>query len=89
MVPAEGNHFRQVSESMAVLTVTALSHANIERQHTMFTIWFTNFGYAPPKTWNSFYEAVAAAREYCFECSISEAGTMIASWSPISGLRHW
>lgn len=54
----------------------------------MFTIYFTNFGYASERTFRTFNEALAYARSKCFECSILLDGQLEATWSPLRGLSR-
>ena len=53
-----------------------------------YRVFFSNFGYFAEPTFASLDEAAAYSRSKCFETTISTtAGDIIASWSPIGGLR--
>jgi hypothetical protein len=58
----------------------------------MFQLRFTNFGYTDHCSFFKFEGAVERAKKCGFECTIIEWGItdeerVVASWSPINGLR--
>ena len=57
----------------------------------MFTVYLTNFGYPLTPSFNTLEEAIAAARKACFEAGIirldDNGKTLVATFSPISGIR--
>lgn len=59
----------------------------------MFQLYFINFGYTDHCSFYKFEDAVKRAEKCCFECNIIEWGDtdeerVVASWSPISGLKE-
>jgi hypothetical protein len=52
----------------------------------MYSVNFINFGYS--RQFATLGEAVEAARKAGFESSITMAGALYATYSPISGLSH-
>lgn len=52
----------------------------------MFTVYLINFGYNLTPSFNTFEEAVEAAKKACFECTICITSGPIATWGPICGL---
>lgn len=64
----------------------------------MFKIHFTNFGYWSDRRFATLDEAIAFSRSRCFEVGIYEDhapnrvsahGPLVASWSPLGGLRTY
>lgn len=54
----------------------------------MLYVHFTNMGYAAPRTFETLTDAVAYGVRCCFEFTVQTAGgSILATWSPISGLR--
>jgi hypothetical protein len=61
----------------------------------MFRVYFTNHGYYADRRFSTFEEAVAYGKNVHFEFQVRHQGIMrddnylIATWSPIGGLRHY
>ena len=59
----------------------------------MFFVYWTNMGYASSESFATLEAAVAYARSKCFEATILKGGVqtgdIVASWSPIGGLREY
>jgi hypothetical protein len=53
----------------------------------MFSIFFYNFGYASERMFDGFDEAVRFAKSRCFECNITKGNEVVATWTPLNGLR--
>ena len=53
----------------------------------MFSIYWYNLRWAPEKIFDSFDLALAFAKKHGFECNIIKEQEVLASWSPIGGLR--
>lgn len=54
----------------------------------MFTVYFTNYGYAAPYEFTSIQEALDHARRCCFQAAIMAEGRVLATWCPIGGTRY-
>lgn len=55
----------------------------------MFQVFFTNFSYFSQETFTSFDEALTYGKSKCFEFSIHHNREVLASWSPLYGLRDY
>lgn len=55
----------------------------------MFRIWLTNFQYFLDFAADTLDAAIEKAKTTSFECSIYEGDNLVASWSPIGGLRRY
>jgi hypothetical protein len=53
----------------------------------MYTVHFTNFGYRSSKEFDSVDEAVQFGKDKGFEFNVQNGSLVVASWSPIGGLR--
>lgn len=53
-------------------------------------VHFTNFDYFAQQTFTSLEDAIAYGKQKCFEFSVwpENMSIMLASWSPIGGLRN-
>lgn len=54
----------------------------------MYRIYLTNFGWFTDQKYDSLVEAIQAAREAHFEASIHFNETLVATWSPIGGVKY-
>ena len=54
----------------------------------MFTIFFTNMGYARDEQYASLELAVEASRQFGFQTTILQDGKTVACWCPLAGLRR-
>lgn len=54
----------------------------------MFTVYFTNFGYAAQDCFSSQELALAHAKRCGFQAAILADGHLIATWCPIGGTRY-
>jgi hypothetical protein len=52
-----------------------------------YRIYWTNFGYYSQDEFTTLAEAIAYGKSKCFEFQISHDCNVVASWSPIGGLR--
>lgn len=59
-----------------------------ERSGGQISIFFTNFGYGPSQSFYSVQSAVEYGRSKGFEFSVWFGDDLLASWSPIGGLRQ-
>jgi hypothetical protein len=55
----------------------------------MFTVFWTNHGYASSEKFNTPAEALAYGKSKCMEFSVSKGSDVILAWSPIGGTRTY
>lgn len=51
----------------------------------MYKVFLSNHGYFNPDIFLTFQDALSWAKDTCFEVSIWEGESIVATWSPISG----